>query len=225
MGLTASGDAVWVANNAGRRIVRIDPRTNKVVDSIRLGHFMPCGFLAADRRSSGLQVRSARRRRPDRPRRPESDGQACRAACGRCSRSPSAPLGRRLRDRRPRPHRPAHRAVCARDSTSADGLSGSLSASARSGSTTTQRPRAEDSAAGLTRFGWAQGSPWNRRTSGRSPKRRTTAGGSIGPRHAGPENRPGRSQPHAPPRSSRPASDRRCVRACVCSRRPATSRS
>ncbi len=49
MGLTASSDAVWVAVNAGRKVVRIDPRTNKVVDSIGLGHFMPCGYIVADR--------------------------------------------------------------------------------------------------------------------------------------------------------------------------------
>jgi DNA-binding beta-propeller fold protein YncE len=49
MGLTASPDAVWVANSVGRRIVRIDPRTNKVVGRIGLGHFMPCGFIVADR--------------------------------------------------------------------------------------------------------------------------------------------------------------------------------
>ena len=29
--------------------MRIDPRTNKVVDSIGLGHFMPCGYIVADR--------------------------------------------------------------------------------------------------------------------------------------------------------------------------------
>jgi DNA-binding beta-propeller fold protein YncE len=49
MGLTASSDAVWVASNAGNKVVRIDPRTNKVVDSIGLGHFMPCGYIVADR--------------------------------------------------------------------------------------------------------------------------------------------------------------------------------
>ena len=49
MGLTADGDAVWVANSVGRRVVRIDPRTNKVVDNIDLEHFMPCGFIVADR--------------------------------------------------------------------------------------------------------------------------------------------------------------------------------
>ncbi len=47
--LTADSDAVWVANSVGRRVVRIDPRTNKVVDSIDLEHFMPCGFIVADR--------------------------------------------------------------------------------------------------------------------------------------------------------------------------------
>jgi YVTN family beta-propeller protein len=51
MAVIAGSDAVWVANQPGRRIVRVDPQTNKVVDSIDLGHFMPCGFLAADRRS------------------------------------------------------------------------------------------------------------------------------------------------------------------------------
>ena len=51
MGVTASRDAVWVevASNAGNKVVRIDPRTNKVVDSIGLGHFMPCGYIVADR--------------------------------------------------------------------------------------------------------------------------------------------------------------------------------
>jgi virginiamycin B lyase len=49
MSLTASSDAVWVAVNAGNKVVRIDPRTNKVVDSIGLGHFMPCGYIVADR--------------------------------------------------------------------------------------------------------------------------------------------------------------------------------
>ena len=51
MAVTAGPDAVWVANQPDRRLVRVDPLTNKVVDSIQLGHFMPCGYLLADRHS------------------------------------------------------------------------------------------------------------------------------------------------------------------------------
>src|SRR5262249_50644647 len=43
----ASPNAVWVALTNGNSIVHIDPATNRVVATARLG-YQPCGFLAAD---------------------------------------------------------------------------------------------------------------------------------------------------------------------------------
>jgi streptogramin lyase len=45
MSLTTSGGAVWVAIPTGKRIVRIDQRTNEVTAVVKLD-FLPCGFIA-----------------------------------------------------------------------------------------------------------------------------------------------------------------------------------
>jgi DNA-binding beta-propeller fold protein YncE len=45
--LIASPRAVWVALPNGKSIVHVDPATNRVVGTKRLG-YPPCGFLAAD---------------------------------------------------------------------------------------------------------------------------------------------------------------------------------
>jgi DNA-binding beta-propeller fold protein YncE len=45
--VTASPNAVWVAVTNGNRIVRVDPSTNRVVATVKLG-YQPCGLLAAD---------------------------------------------------------------------------------------------------------------------------------------------------------------------------------
>ena len=45
--MIASHRAVWVALTNGKSIVHVDPATNSVVATARIG-YQPCGFLAAD---------------------------------------------------------------------------------------------------------------------------------------------------------------------------------
>jgi YVTN family beta-propeller protein len=46
LALAAGADAVWVTNQAEGTVSRIDPRTNKIVKTIRLG-FNPHGVAVA----------------------------------------------------------------------------------------------------------------------------------------------------------------------------------
>jgi streptogramin lyase len=50
MTMTAGGGAVWVSVPKLKAVIRIDPATNAVTATVRLGR-RPCGFLAADARN------------------------------------------------------------------------------------------------------------------------------------------------------------------------------